>query len=94
MRSFRKYEFGSKGAATAKINALGVDSDGYPSHNHCVVNMGKIEGSDKHHVDVYWDGEPESSWDNNMIWCTPIGVHSFGSESEIEYTTAYNAANE
>jgi len=25
MKTFRKYSFGSKGAATTKINALGVD---------------------------------------------------------------------
>ena len=27
MNTFRKYEFGSQGAATTKINALGVDEE-------------------------------------------------------------------
>jgi hypothetical protein len=34
MRKFRKYEFGSKSAATTKIKALGVDEEGHPSHAH------------------------------------------------------------
>jgi hypothetical protein len=31
MKKFRKYEFGSQGAATTKINALGVDEEGNPT---------------------------------------------------------------
>ena len=42
MRTFRKYQFGSKGAATTKINALGVDEDGNPTHNHAIVRLGYI----------------------------------------------------
>lgn len=46
MYTFRKYQFGSKGAATAKINALGTatDEDGntYPTHNHAIVHLGNI----------------------------------------------------
>lgn len=38
-------------------------------------------------VDVLWDGEPESSWDSAMIWCAPIGVHTFGSSSAIREWT-------
>jgi hypothetical protein len=30
MRYFRKYEFGSKSAASAKINALGIDEEANP----------------------------------------------------------------
>ena len=69
MRTFRKYEFGSKSAATTKINALGSD------HNHAIVRLGKIvttpatyddDGneltaavrSSNYHVDVLWDGDP------------------------------------
>ena len=42
MNTFRKYSFGSKGAATAKINALGLDEEGNPTHNHAIVHLGNI----------------------------------------------------
>lgn len=100
MRKFRKYEFGSQSAATTKINALGVDEEGNPSHPHSIVRLGNIvltdgeydeEGeeitapilSDNYHVDVLWQGEPETSWDSAMVWCAPMGVHTFGSSSAI-----------
>ena len=90
MGTFRKYEFGSQGAATTKINALGED------HEHSIVRLGHIattpatydnDGnvvtaavlSDNYHVDVLWNGDPDSDWDNQMVWCAPLGVHSFGS---------------
>ena len=98
MKTFRKYEFGSKSAATTKINALGVDEDGSPTHDHCIVVLGNIvttpgeydvdgnqtsaaEYSSSYHVDELWDGEPDSDWDNQMVWCPPMGVHTFGSHS-------------
>ena len=56
MRQFRKYEFGSKGAATTKINALGVDEEGNPTHNHIIAHLGEIEGSKSYHIYVLWDG--------------------------------------
>lgn len=37
---FRKYRFGSKGAATTKINALGVDEEGNATHSHLIVELG------------------------------------------------------
>lgn len=101
---FRKYEFGSKAAVTTKINALGVDEDGNPTHSHSIVRLGHLvvtegtyddEGeeltapvlSDNYSVDVLWDGEPVSSWDSNMIWCAPMGVHTFGSSSAVREWT-------
>ena len=100
MRKFRKYEFGSQGAATTKINALGLDDDGSPTHSHSIVRLGHIvttkgtyddDGneltppvlSDNYHVDVLWNGEPDPDWDNQMVWCAPMGVHMFGSSSAI-----------
>ena len=100
MKTFRKYSFGSKGAATTKINALGLDEEGNPTHSHDIVHLGNLvltegtydeEGneltapimSDTYHIDVLWDGEPVSSWDSSMIWCVPMGVHTFGSSSAI-----------
>ena len=98
MRHFRKYEFGSKSAATTKINALGVDSDGLATHDHSIARLGHIVTtpatfdsngneltaavhSSSYHVDVLWDGEPDSSWDAQLVWIANLGVHSFGSSS-------------
>lgn len=39
--------------------------------------------SDNYHVDVLWQGEPESSWDSAMVWCKPVGIHVFGSSRAI-----------
>ena len=100
MKVFRKYQFGSKSAATAKINALGIDEDGNQTHNHAIVRLGNLvvtpaeidaEGNviteavltDTYHVDVLWDGEPNPDWDAQMVWCAPMGVHTFGSSSAI-----------
>jgi len=101
---FRKYAFGSKAAATTKINALGVDEEGNHTHSHSIVHLGNLveqeavlneEGevtteavlSSTYHIDVLWDGEPVSSWDSAMIWCEPMGVHTFGSSSAIREWT-------
>lgn len=43
--------------------------------------------SDTYHIDVLWDGEPDASWDSNMVWCKPLGVHVFGSSSAIREWT-------
>ena len=101
---FRKYQFGSKGAATTKINQLGVDEEGQPTHNHSIVHLGNLvltegtydeEGneltppvmSDTYHIDCLWDGEPDPSWDSFMVWCPPVGIHTFGSSSAISEWT-------
>lgn len=34
-------------------------------------------------VDVLWQGEPVADWNSKMIWCAPMGVHTFGSSSAI-----------
>ena len=100
MKTFRKYEFSSQEAATTKINALGIDEEGNPSHSHSIVRLGHIvttagtydeEGNEltapvlskNYSVDVMWNGEPVEDWDAQMIWCPPLGVHSFGSSSAI-----------
>jgi hypothetical protein len=100
MKVFRKYQFGSKGSATTKINALGIDEEGNPTHSHAIVRLGNLvvtpaeideEGnviteavlSDTYHVDILWDGEPNPDWDAQLVWCAPMGVHTFGSSSAI-----------
>ena len=37
--------------------------------------------SDDYHVDVLWKGDPDADWDNQMVWCRGLGVHTFGSSS-------------
>ena len=109
MKTFRKYSFGSKGAATTKLNALPHDEEGNPTHSHAIVHLGNLvekegtydeEGevitepvlSSTYHIDVLWDGEPLESWDSAMVWCAPLGVHTFGSSSAIaEWTEACKA---
>ena len=106
MKKFRKYSFGSKGAATTKLNALGIDEEGNPTHSHAIVHLGNLveqeavlneEGevtteavlSSTYHIDVLWDGEPVEAWDSAMVWCAPLGIHTFGSSSAIaEWTEA------
>ncbi len=109
MKTFRKYSFSSKRAATTKINALGLDSDKNPTHSHAIVHLGNLvevagtyddEGnelteavmSSSYHVDVLWNGEPVEAWDSAMVWCAPLGLHSFGSSSaNAEWTDACKA---
>ena len=104
MKTFRKYSFGSKGAATTKINALGIDEEGNPTHSHSIVHLGHLieqegvydeEGNEitppvmtsTYHIDILWDGEPDPSWDNAMVWMAPMGIHVFGSSSAIREWT-------
>ena len=42
MKTFRKYSFGSKGAATTKLNALPHDEEGNPTHSHAIVHLGNL----------------------------------------------------
>ena len=102
---FRKYQFGSKGAVTTKINALGLDEDGNPTHKHAIAHLGNIvvtpaeideDGnivteavlSDTYHIDVLWDGEPNPDWDNQLVWCAPVGLHCFANSEAIAEWTA------
>ena len=106
MRKFRKYEFGSQSAATTKINLLGLDEDHAPSHTvvrlgHIVTTPATYDDdenvveaavlSDNYHVDVLWDGEPDESWDAQLVWIAGLGVHTFGSSSaNAEYFAKCN----
>lgn len=40
MKVFRKYKFGSKGAFTTKLNALGIDEEGNHTHPHLIQELG------------------------------------------------------
>ena len=39
-KTFRKYRFATKAAASTKIAALGTDDDGNATHGHLVVELG------------------------------------------------------
>ena len=39
--------------------------------------------STNYHVDVLWQGDALSSWNNKMVWCKPVGIHVFGSSTAI-----------
>ena len=46
--------------------------------------------SDVYAVDVYWNGDPLASWDQYIVWPTPMGIHSYGSSSSRdEYAKTY-----
>ena len=97
MKIIRKYEFVDEAAANAAIDLL-RDEEGNLTQSvvklgFIVKTAGTYdeEGneltapvlSDTYSVDVMWDGEPVEDWDAQMIWCPPLGVHSFGSSSAI-----------
>ena len=88
----RKYEFSTEAAATTKIDALGDDHmHSIVRLGNIITTPGVYDSEDNvitapvyssnYHVDVLWDGEPDSNWDAEMVWCKPFGVHSFGSSS-------------
>ena len=102
MRKFRKYEFNTEAEALTKIEALGIDEEGNPTHSHSIVHLGHIvleqgeydeQGNEikapilstKYHIDVLWNGEAQ--WTENIVWCPPMGVHTFGSSSAIREWT-------
>ena len=41
-RIFKKYEFDSEDLANTRINALGVDEEGNPTHKHAIVRLGYL----------------------------------------------------
>ena len=46
--------------------------------------------SDVYAVDVDWSDGVDESWDDDLVWPTPMGIHSFGSSSaRDEYATTY-----
>lgn len=98
MNKFRKYQFASESEADAKIVALGVDEENSHKHQivklgNLIIEQATYdeEGneltppvlSDTYHLDVLWNGDAESSWDANLVWCPPMGAHVFGSSSAI-----------
>jgi hypothetical protein len=45
--------------------------------------------SDKYSVDILWQENELLSFQPYKIWCTPIGIHSFGASIDADYEQAY-----
>jgi hypothetical protein len=45
--------------------------------------------SDKYSVDILWQEDELPSFAPYKIWCTPIGIHSFGASIDADYEQAY-----
>jgi hypothetical protein len=45
--------------------------------------------SDKYSVDILWQENELPSFEPFKIWCTPIGIHSFGASIDADYEQAY-----
>lgn len=98
MALLRKYLFGTRATATKYINALGVDENGNPTHQHKVVDMGPVvesvddEGnvtmSKKIAVDVVWHDQPASGWSRYIVWPVNFQHTMGGSAIQIEYGKA------
>ena len=100
----RKYEFLDEAEANASIDLL-RDEEGNLTQSvvklgFIVKTAGTYdeEGnevtapvlSEKYAVDVCWDGEPHTDWEEHIVFPIPLGVHSFGSSSQRdEYAAKY-----
>ena len=82
MKTLGKYRFGSKAAATRKINELGDE------HSHLIVHLGHpIETaatedsepiySNDYLIDVLWDGEASEDWESAFVY-TASPKHMLG----------------
>lgn len=45
--------------------------------------------SDKYSVDILWKNDELPSFASYKIWCTPVGIHSFGTSIDQDYEQAY-----
>jgi hypothetical protein len=45
--------------------------------------------SDKYSVDILWKNDELPSFASYKIWCTPVGIHSFGASIDYDYELAY-----
>ena len=45
--------------------------------------------SDKYSVDILWKNDELPSFSAYKIWCTPVGIHSFGASIDQDYEQAY-----
>ena len=100
----RKYEFVDEAEANASIDLLrdeegnltqSVVKLGYLTITPAVIDeegntIKEAVVSTKYAVDVSWSTEPLQSWEEFIVWPTPMGIHNYGSSSQRdEYATTY-----
>ena len=104
MKITRKYEFVDEAEANATIDLLrneegsltqGVVKLGYLTIEPPVIDeegntIKEAVVSTKYAVDVSWSTEPLQSWEEFIVFPTPMGIHNFGSSSQRdEYAKTY-----
>ena len=100
----RKYEFVDEAEANAAIDLLrneegnltqSVVKLGYLTITPAQYDEGgntikEAVVSTKYAVDVSWSTTPLESWNNAMVFPTPMGIHNYGSSSQRdEYAKTY-----
>jgi len=104
MRITRKYEFVDEAEANASIDLLrnkegnitqSVVKLGYltitpPQYDEEGNTIKEAVVSTKYAVDVSWSITPLQSWEEFIVWPTPMGIHNYGSSSQRdEYAKTY-----
>ena len=107
MATFRKYEFTPTQWATAKAKIQVTPEEGEPTWDAtkvvAVVELGHlcterneegecINASPKYAVDILWTDQPLASFDANVVWPAPCGIHVFAGWEQT-YATEYCEAN-
>ena len=65
------------------VVVLGNIVETKPTYDEVGEEITPATFSDTYHVDVLWSGQVNESWNSNMVWCAPMGIHTFGSSSAI-----------
>lgn len=102
---FRKYEFLPAKWQELKVELqenIKLGNDDFLSYNReiveSVVEIGflpisqtedEIVLSDKYSIDILWTDDELESFAPYKIWCTPVGIHSFGASIDADYEQAY-----
>ena len=102
---FRKYEFSPEKWAELKVElqssiTIGEESEIFYNREivnsvveigHLIVSQNEEEVvlSDKFSVDILWQVDELPSFASYKIWCTPVGIHSFGASIDEDYEQAY-----
>ena len=79
MATFRKYAFPNKTEFD--------EFDDLTNPDATCVELGEIDNT--YCVDLLWDDQPASDWEQFETWPPPVGVHTFLGWDE-QYTKDYN----
>jgi hypothetical protein len=102
---FRKYEFTPAKWAELKVDLQSSKTESGESEifynreivnsvveiGHLIISRNEEEVvlSDKFSVDILWQVDELPSFASYKIWCTPVGIHSFGASIDADYEQAY-----